>query len=136
MQEQTITPTPSVYFVPLVGLRKGREWQALLGWEIEPALLPAKQEPIWKLVLWKASDDIGKTICGAFADSFGQLPDHLRYVGRWLPTTGVNSATGFDYGDAYRASLCPTTRDFDQAVLLRWSVAKPTDHADEWVEGA
>lgn len=131
-----ITPPASVYFVPLVGLRRGQEWRALLGWEIEPARPHPAQKPRWKAVLWKASADERNTISAAFADSFGALPDHLRYVGQWLPTTGVNSATGFDYGKAYRSSLVPEVPDFNQAVLLRWSVANSDDHRETWIEGA
>jgi hypothetical protein len=110
-------PTSPVYFAPLIGLRRGRLWKGLLGLELKPGTLGTQQQPRWKLLAWNEPAPGVSTIYGLFADSFSTQPDHLRYVGRWLPTSGVNSATQVDYGAAYQAAERDFMSGFDQAGL-------------------
>jgi hypothetical protein len=130
--------TADTWFVPLIGLRRGRQWRGLLGLELQPMQPPSKQTPRWRRLAWNESPDADtNTIKDCFNDAFGPLPDQLRYIGRWLPTKYVNPANQLDYGKAYDAARYSSIGSFDQAVFVAWSESIGNEeHKPKWIEGA
>jgi len=130
------------WFAPLLGLRSRSRWVGLIGLEVQPSLPHAQQRPVLRMVAWNKDDNGTKrppTPKGAFStlydapDAARPKGDHLRYIGQWIPTLGIDPDTGFDFATAYQMAIRTELNGFDQVVAVRFSEGE-RDHRDEWYE--
>lgn len=93
-----------------------------MGLEIQPGVPQRQQAPALKIVAWETPDSTDATPKGvraSFIQQFGPCPDRLRYIGRWIPTTGTVTSGGgtFDFGEAYNACVTQNLTGFNQIVF-------------------